>query len=137
MKTILSLRKAGFTLIETTVVVTLLGMFAVFAVPRFTASLERGRAAEAFTYLSQVESAQGRYHKQNHRFSATLEDLDVRISHPGNFRVADFTSLDWSSSWQLRLTRRGQNSGHGEYTIVFDQEGFNGIKSSITGDLQP
>ena len=38
----------GFTLVELAVVVVIIGVLAAFADPRFLASVERSKAAEAF-----------------------------------------------------------------------------------------
>ena len=55
-------KHSGFTLVELAVVVVIIGVLAAFAVPRFMASVERSKAAEAFNYLSAVQAAQERYH---------------------------------------------------------------------------
>ena len=42
-----TMMKAGFSLVELAVVVVIIGVLAAFAVPRFRASVERSKAAEA------------------------------------------------------------------------------------------
>lgn len=134
MKTTDSNQIAGFTLIDSTIVAVIL---AVFAVPRFTSSVEQSKVADAFTYLTQVESAQQRFHLEKGEYSKQLSRLDVGVGKPHDFFVAAPTSLDWKTSWQVRLTRRGPGSAYGEYTVVFDEGGFSHIKSSVPAALMP
>jgi len=137
MKKFASTTRAGFTIIDSTVVVAVLAIVAIFAVPRIASDMERGKTSDAFTYLAQVESAQARFHSDQGSFSPHVNRLDVRLGKPDNFRVSQITSLDWTSEWQLRLTRLGHDSGYGEYTVVFDQDGFSSIKSSVPAGLRP
>lgn len=123
-------------MVETTILVVILGILSVFAVPRYNYSLERAKASDAFTYLAQVELAQARFHANNGHYCELLTSLDVRIDPPQYFRSSEVTSMDWVNRWQMHLTRRGQNSGYGEYTVVFDEGGFSEIKSSIPFSLQ-
>lgn len=123
-------------MVEATIVVAILGILSVFAVPRYNYSVERAKASDAFTYLAQVELAQARFHANNGHYCERLDDLDVRIGQPQYFRSSEVTSMDWGSRWQMRLRRRGQNSGYGEYTVVFDEGSFSEIKSSIPFSLQ-
>mgnify|MGYP002639210778 CR=1 FL=1 len=137
MKKTDSTQFAGFTLIDSTIIAVVLAILAVFAVPRFSSSVEQSKVADAFTYLTQIESAQQRFHLENGDYSKQLSRLDISVGKPSDFFVAAPTSLDWMNQWQVRLTRRGQGSGYGEYTVVFDQGGFSPIKSSVPVDLLP
>ena len=71
--------RAGFTLVELAVVIVIIGVLAAFAVPRFKASVERSKAAEAFNYLSAVQAAQERYHARQSTYADDVNSLDIKI----------------------------------------------------------
>ena len=137
MKLIATNKKSGFSLVELTIVVVILGVLATFAVPRFMSSVEKTKAAESFTYLAQIESAQARYNAENGRYANKTQDLDIDLDRPEFFTVSGPYSSNWDSKWEMKLTRNGASSGFGRYTVVFDQDGFNDSKSSIPSDLSP
>ena len=120
----------GFSLVELTVVVILIGVLAAFGVPRFRDSVERSKAAEAFNFLSAVRSAQERYHALKGQYATSLAQLDIDLSTPTYFRVGRITDGDGrgyekiQTSWSLTLTRKGPSAGYGNYTVTFTQNGF-------------
>ncbi len=134
-------KKSGFTLVELAVVVVIIGVLAAFAVPRFMSSVERSKAAESFNYLSAIQSAQERYHARNGAYAATINELDAEIAAPEYFTVGtiDVPSGhdDFQTGWELTLTRTGASAGYGEYTVVFNQDGFDPANSTITNDVTP
>ncbi|MGB0952594.1 MAG: type IV pilin protein [Planctomycetota bacterium] len=130
-------KKAGFSLVELTIVVVILGVLATFAVPRFMSSVEKTKASEAFSYLAQIESAQGRYNAENGIYATTTSALDLEIDNPEFFNISGPYSSNWETRWEMKLTRNGASSGYGRYTVVFDQDGFNTPKSSIPRELSP
>jgi len=135
-------RKRGFTLVELAVVVVIIGVLAAFAVPRFLASVERSKAAEAFNYLSAIQAAQERYHARQGTYADTVDKLDVRMSHLKYFAAASIVAGrtgDLEDSWSLTLTRTGASAGYGAYTVTFTQEGYDVDNSTISShdDINP
>ena len=137
MKLIAINKKTGFSLVELTIVVIILGLLATFAVPRFLSSVERSKAAEAFHYLAAMDGTQARYNAEFGRYATRILDVDVDMHSPEFFLVAGPYSSNWETRWEMMLTRNGASLGFGRYTVVFDQDGFNRRKSSIPRRLSP
>jgi prepilin-type N-terminal cleavage/methylation domain-containing protein len=76
--------RKGFTLLELIIVVIVIGILASIALPRYIRIAEKGRCAEAKTFLGEVKNAQMRYAAQWGNFTPTLNNLDV------NFQTARF-----------------------------------------------
>ena len=134
--------RKGFSLVELSVVVIIIGVLAAFGIPRMLKSVERSKAAEAFKYLSAVRAAQERFQARQGTYADVLTDLDMEQSAPTYFSVGavaagSTTSLE--DSWTLTLTRQGASSGYGAYTVVFTEEGYDSVASSIEGlpDINP
>jgi prepilin-type N-terminal cleavage/methylation domain-containing protein len=130
-------KKTGFSLVELTIVVVILGILATFAVPRFMTSVEKTKASEAFSYLAQIESAQGRYNAEHGEYARRTDKLDIDLDRPEFFSVSNIVSSDWQTKWEMTLTRNGASSGFGRYSVVFDHNGYNKSKSTIDRDLAP
>jgi len=136
-----AITRSGFTLVELAVVIVIIGVLAAFAVPRFRASVERSKAAEAFNYLSSIQAAMERYHARQSTYAAEVNDLDIQFTAPKYFTVgviAAGSTLDLEDSWTLTLTRTGAAAGYGAYTVIFTEEGFDET-STITAhqDINP
>ena len=134
-------RNSGFTLVELAVVVVIIGVLAAFAVPRFLASVERSKAAEAFNYLASIHSSQERYHARQGTYASDLSALDIELVDPEYFTVGTVAvpsgETDLETGWELTLTRVGASAGYGAYTVVFNHDGFDPVNSTIQADISP
>jgi prepilin-type N-terminal cleavage/methylation domain-containing protein len=131
----------GFTLVELAVVVVIIGVLAAFAVPRFMNSVERSKAAEAYNYLSTIHSAQERYHARQGTYADDVTKLDIKQPAPVYFTVGTVAVPSSASSletgWELAMTRLGASAGYGPYTVIFNEEGFDKVNSTIPDEINP
>jgi prepilin-type N-terminal cleavage/methylation domain-containing protein len=130
-------KKGGFSLVELTIVVVILGVLAMMGVPRYQKVVERAKGAAAFTYLAQIEGAQERHNARTGTYARYLKQLDTAIPAPKHFRVHNFTSYNWETQWEMKVQRTGPSSGFGAYTVTWNQDGFQRARSSIHTDLLP
>ena len=135
-------RRTGFSLVELSVVVIIIGVLAAFGIPRMLKSVERSKASESFKYLAAVRAAQERYQAREGTYASLLTDLDMEQSAPKYFTVglvAAGVTMSLEDSWTLTLTRQGASAGYGAYTVVFTEEGYDSVASSIQAlaDINP
>lgn len=132
---------SGFTLVELAVVVVIIGVLAAFAVPRFLASVERSKSAEAFNFLATVHSSQERYHARQGTYADDITNLDTEMVAPEYFTVGAVavpaSESDLETGWELTLTRLGASAGYGAYTVVFNHDGFDPVTSTIDAEISP
>lgn len=132
--------RTAFSLIELTVVIVIIGVLAAFGIPRMLKGIERSKAAEAYQYLAAVRSAQERYLARNGTYTDDLTQLDMEQPAPKYFGVgvpAAGGTGSLEDSWTLTLTRQGASAGYGAYTVVFTEDGFDAVNSTIPADINP
>ncbi len=132
--------QSGFTLVELAIVIVIIGVLASFGVPRFRDAVERSKAGEAFAYLASVRSAQERYHAREATYATDLSNLDITQPTPKYFSVGSVAAgvtTDIEDSWTLTLTRAGAAAGYGDYTVVFTEEGYDELNSTIVDEINP
>ena len=127
-------RRRAISLIETMVVVSIIGILASFGVPRFEQSIEQSRANIAAANLRAIWTAQRAYWLQNNNLYAsdlaTLRAanlLDPAIVDDGGSTTSDGSSyvytISQSTTSTFQATARRVNSGAASGTLTIDQNG--------------
>jgi type IV pilus assembly protein PilE len=80
----------GFTLIELLITMVIVGLLAFIAIPSFMDSIRKGRRAEAFVALGQLQQAQERYRANNATYAGALSDLP---GHPAATTANGYYSI--------------------------------------------
>lgn len=130
----------GFSLVELTIVVVILGILATLAVPRFMTSVEKTKASEGLSYLHQIELQQDRFMAMKGRYATSLGELrDITgesVTKPKFFNTRRFYSSNWQKRWNTKIIRNGPSSGFGNYRIAWGHKGFTS-RSTIPSELLP
>lgn len=87
-------RRSGFTLTEIVVTVVIVSVMVSFALPRFTGTFERVRAAEGVQILTALLAAQKAYDAEDGSYTVNLADLDVTIDRAQYFNVGTIAVFD-------------------------------------------
>ena len=90
-------KQEGFTLIQTMVVIVILGALTGMAIPRMTTIIYKVRNQEALPILISVLEAQFEYKRVNGNYTETLDDIDITIPELKNFSGV----IVWDSSLLL------------------------------------
>lgn len=94
----------GFTLIELVVVMAILGLLLTMALPRYMASLERGKEQVLAHNLAQMRDAIDRYYGDRGQYPDRLEDLVERRY----LRAVPLNPFTAAADWQIVSPPSGQ-----------------------------
>ncbi len=128
-------QQRGFTALEVACVAVILGVLGALATPRFRASAESVRAEKGFHYLEIVHVAQEEFRARTGRYATSFRELHVNLPFLVHFVAMPIEYFDPETRrkhWSLTIVRRGAPAKYGCYTIVFNQNGFDAEKSTIS-----
>ena len=133
-------KRRNFGLIETTVIVTVIGITALFAIPRVEARSEAPVVRKGMQYVEWVATHQRVRLNKNMDYSphlAAFTDAQGALRQvPAEFSLSDIVA-DGRKHWEVVLERREDDSSFGAYTIVYDLQGFNETRSTVPRALLP
>lgn len=93
----------GFTLIELLVVVLIIGILASTALPQYTKAVEKSRATEAITLVSDIAKAESVYALGTNSFTNDLNALDIQMPNIN----ATTTSKSETKNFDITVTLNG------------------------------
>jgi prepilin-type N-terminal cleavage/methylation domain-containing protein len=91
-------RRRGFTLIELLVVVTVIGLLAAIAIPRFTTVKQKTNVATMQTALKNLGQAEETYFAEHGVYTADLDSLNFKPSAEMTLAVLEATNTGWSAT---------------------------------------
>jgi len=95
-------RQAGFSLVELTIVVVVMGIFATMAIPKAGVTVENTRVDQASAELHSIWGAQRRYRMQHTGFAP-----DLRTLAAGGFVGKALLEKKEPFTYAVQATRRG------------------------------
>ena len=84
------MRGKGFTLIETTMVVLIMGIVASLALPTYQPLIERARGVEAMSNLSMIHTAQKVYQLDNGEYADDIDALGIEDPNDNSRALFDY-----------------------------------------------
>jgi prepilin-type N-terminal cleavage/methylation domain-containing protein len=131
--------RKGFTLIELLVVVLIIGILAAIAVPQYFRVVEKGRVAEAISYIQSLKGAEERALLKGSAY-VDVSNLDITPPAMKAYAAAAITPNPGPPpSWAVTLTRNVAVPTYGAYTITYNSATGNFICNNETcqSDLMP
>jgi prepilin-type N-terminal cleavage/methylation domain-containing protein len=91
-------RRRGFTLIELLVVVTVIGLLAAIAIPRFSKMKQKANVATMQTALKNLGQAEETFFAEHGMYTAALDSLNFQPSGEMTLTVLEATNTGWSAT---------------------------------------
>ena len=91
-------RRRGFTLIELLVVLTVIGLLAAIAVPRFSHMKQKANVATMQTALKNLGQAEESYFAEHGAYTNVLDSLNFTPTADMTLTVLEATNTGWSAT---------------------------------------
>ena len=91
-------RRRGFTLIELLIVITVLGLLAAIAIPRFTTVKQRATVATMQTALKNLGQAEETFFAEHSAYTSDLDSLNFKPTGELALTVVEATTTGWSAT---------------------------------------
>lgn len=95
---ILNSRRRGFTLIELLIVVTVIGLIAAIAIPRFTTVKQKATVATMQTALKNLGQAEETFFAEHGTYATDLDSLNFKPTGELALTVVEATTTGWSAT---------------------------------------
>lgn len=99
----------GFTLIELMVTLVVAALLIGLALPTFQAAVRKGRRADAFAALTQIQQAQERYRANNATYASSLGSTQLNLpttSQDGHYTLALVEDSATATAYTAQATAR-------------------------------
>ena len=91
-------RRRGFTLIELLIVITVIGLLAAIAIPRFSNMKEKANIATMQTALKNLGQAEETFFAEHGNYTASLDSLNFAPNAEMTLTVMEATNTGWSAT---------------------------------------
>ncbi|TWU60784.1 hypothetical protein Poly51_10650 [Rubripirellula tenax] len=113
-----------------------LGLLVWWSVASYKRSVEVARAKEAYSFLCDVRAAQYDHFERHGKFAESIDPLDLPRPIPTHFSCGKI-EIEAGCGWSLKLARVGATLGCSEYELVFNERGFDEVRSRIDDQINP
>ena len=91
-------RSSGFTIVELLIVMTVIGILAAIAVPRFNVTRHKAYRATMTSDLKSLANSQEVYYNVHFTYSSILSDLEAAQSQAVTLTINEATSNGWAAT---------------------------------------